>query len=82
VTNIPVWIGWIKWISFLTYAFNLLLKVCACWACSAALPVSQQQIMGLRGSSPAELRCTAGTCAATRHYRSGPGCHACRLTAH
>ncbi|KAL4855816.1 ABC transporter G family member 22 [Chlorella vulgaris] len=27
VTNIPVWIGWIKWISFLTYAFNLLLKL-------------------------------------------------------
>lgn len=25
--NIPVWIGWIKWLSFLTYSFSLLLKV-------------------------------------------------------
>jgi hypothetical protein len=27
VTNIPVWIGWIKWTSFLTFAFNLILKI-------------------------------------------------------
>ncbi|KAL4427647.1 hypothetical protein ABPG75_001736 [Micractinium tetrahymenae] len=27
VTNIPVWIGWIKWLSFLTYTFSLLMKI-------------------------------------------------------
>jgi hypothetical protein len=25
--NIPVWIGWIKWVSFLTYSYSLLIKV-------------------------------------------------------
>lgn len=34
VRNIPDWIGWLKWVSFMTYGYNLVLKVgghCFCF---------------------------------------------------